>query len=151
MIHCENETGFSINKIVTRFYETKLNAMKILVVDDEKIVLESCQAVLEEAGFEVVLVPSAAKALKEMKHEEFALLLIDVKMPEHDGMYLMQEVKKRWPGKPVIVMSGYYTADTIHEAIRMGAATFIAKPFEPEELVETIYQVIEKEERHGKK
>jgi DNA-binding NtrC family response regulator len=128
-----------------------MNAIKILVVDDEEIVLESCQAVLEEAGFEVVLVPSADKALKEMKHEEFALLLIDVKMPEHDGMYLMQEVKKRWPGKPVIVMSGYYTVNTINEAIRMGAATFIAKPFEPEELVQTIHQVIEKEERHGKK
>jgi len=125
--------------------------MKILVVDDEEIVLESCQAVLEEAGFEVVLVPSADKALKALKHEGFSLLLIDVKMPEHDGMYLMQEVKERWPEKPVIVMSGYYTTDTINEAIRMGAATFIAKPFEPEELINTIRQVIEKEERHGKR
>ena len=125
--------------------------MKILVVDDEEIVLESCQAVLEEAGFEAALLPSADKALKAMKHEDFTLLLIDVKMPEHDGMYLMQEVKKRWPGTPVIVMSGYYTADTINEAIRMGAATFIAKPFEPEELINTIRQVIEKEERHGKR
>jgi DNA-binding NtrC family response regulator len=128
-----------------------MNAMKILVVDDEEIVLESCQAILEEAGFEAILVPSAYKALKTMKNGDFALLLIDVKMPEHDGMYLMQEVKKRWPGTPVIVMSGYYTADTINEAIRMGAATFIAKPFEPEELINTVRQVIEKEERHGKK
>ena len=116
--------------------------MKILVVDDEKIVLESCQAVLEEAGFEVVLLPSAYKALKAMNNEDFSLLLIDVKMPEHDGMHLMQEVKKRWPETPVIVMSGYYTADTISEALRMGAATFIAKPFEPEELIATIRQVI---------
>jgi DNA-binding NtrC family response regulator len=128
-----------------------MNTMKILVVDDEEIVLESCQAVLEEAGFEVVLVHSADKALRAMKHEDFALLLIDIKMPEHDGMYLMEEVKKQWSGKPIIVMSGYYTADTINEAIRMGAASFIAKPFEPEELIATIRRVIEKEERHGKK
>ncbi len=128
-----------------------MNAIKILVVDDEEIVLESCQAVLEEAGFEAVLVPSADKALQAMKHEDFTLLLIDVKMPEHDGMYLMEEVKKRRPGTPVIVMSGYYTADTINEAIRMGAATFIAKPFEPEELITTIQRVMEKEEHHGKK
>jgi len=127
-----------------------MNTMKILVVDDEEIVLESCQAVLEEAGFEAVLVPSADKALQAMKHEDFALLLIDVKMPEHDGMYLMEEVKKQWSGKPVIVMSGYYTVDTINKAIRMGAATFIAKPFEPEELIATIQRVMEKEERHGK-
>jgi DNA-binding NtrC family response regulator len=125
--------------------------MKILVVDDEEIVLESCQAVLEEAGFEVVLVPSADEALKAMKNDEFSLLIIDVKMPEHDGMYLMEAVKKQWSGKPVIVMSGYYTVDTINKAIRMGAATFIAKPFEPEELITTIQRVMEKEERHGKK
>jgi DNA-binding NtrC family response regulator len=128
-----------------------MNTMKILVVDDEEIVLESCQAVLVEAGFEAVLVPSADKALQAMKHEDFALLLIDIKMPKHDGMYLMEEVKKQWSGKPIIVMSGYYIADTINEAIRMGAASFIAKPFEPEELIATIRRVIEKEERHGKK
>jgi DNA-binding NtrC family response regulator len=129
----------------------KMNTMKILVVDDEEIVLESCQAVLEEAGFEAVLVPSADQALQAMKHEDFALLLIDVKMPEHDGMYLMEKVKKQWSGKPVIVMSGYYTADTINEAIRMGAASFIAKPFEPEELITAIKRVMKKEENNGKK
>jgi len=125
--------------------------MKILVVDDEDIVLESCQAVFELEGFEPVLVPSVDKALKAMKNEDFALLLIDVKMPKHDGMYLMKKIKKQWPDIPMIVMSGYYTAETIKEAIKMGAATFIAKPFEPDELVETVRQVIEKEERRGKK
>jgi len=128
-----------------------MSTMKILVVDDEEIVLESCRAVLEEAGFEAVLVPSADKALQAMNQEDFALLLIDVKMPEHDGMYLIEEVKKQWSGKPIIVMSGYYTADTINEAIKMGAATCIAKPFEPEELIATIKRVLEKEECHGKK
>jgi DNA-binding NtrC family response regulator len=127
-----------------------MNTMKILVVDDEEIVLESCQAVLEEAGFEAVLVPSADEALKAMKHEDVVLLLVDVKMPEHDGMYLIQEVKRQ-SGKPVIVMSGYYTEETIDEAIKMGAVTFIAKPFEPEELINAIRQVIEKEEHYGKK
>jgi DNA-binding NtrC family response regulator len=128
-----------------------MSTMKILVVDDEEIVLESCQAVLEEAGFETVLVPSADKALQTMKREDFALILIDIKMPEHDGMYLMEEVKKQWSGKPIIVMSGYYTADTINEAIRMGAASFIAKPFEPEELITAIKRVMKKEENNGKK
>jgi DNA-binding NtrC family response regulator len=125
--------------------------MKILVVDDEDIVLESCQAVLEAEGFEVYLVPSADKALGAMKNDVFSLLLIDVKMPDHDGMYLMQEIKKEWPDIPILVMSGYYTTNTIKDAIKRGAATFIAKPFEPDELVETVRKVIAKEERHGKK
>ena len=125
--------------------------MKILVVDDEEIVLESCQAILEEEGFEAVLVPSADEALKTMDHEDFELLLIDVKMPGHDGMFLTETLKQHWPEKPIIVMSGYYTMDTINEAIRTGATTFIAKPFEPEELINAIRQVMKKEERHGKK
>jgi DNA-binding NtrC family response regulator len=128
----------------------KMNTMKILVVDDEDIVLESCQAVFELEGFEPVLVPSADKALEAMKNENFALLLIDVKMPKRDGMYLMEKIKEQWPDIPMIVMSGYYTAETINDAIKMGAVTFIAKPFEPDELVETVRQAIEKEERHGK-
>jgi len=128
-----------------------MNTMKILVVDDEDIVLESCQAVFELEGFEVMLVPSADKALKAMQHEDFSLLIVDVKMPKHDGMYLMEKIKKQWPNIPIIVMSGYYTTETIKEAFKMGAAKFIAKPFEPDELVKTVRQIIEKEESHGKK
>ena len=128
-----------------------MNTMKILVVDDEDIVLESCQAVFELEGFEALLVPSADKALGTMKNNDFDLLLIDVKMPKKDGMYLMRKIKEQWPDIPIIVMSGYYTTETIQEAIRMGAATFIAKPFEPDELIKIVRQVIEKEERHGKK
>jgi len=61
--------------------------MKILVVDDEDIVLESCQAVFELHGFEGQFAPSADKALEVMKSNGFDLLLIDVKMPKKDGMY----------------------------------------------------------------
>jgi DNA-binding NtrC family response regulator len=125
--------------------------MKILVVDDEDIVLESCQAVFELEGFEAVAVPSADKALEAMKNEAFALLLIDVKMPQKNGMYLMEKIKEQWPDIPIVVMSGYYTAETMKEAIKMGAATFIAKPFEPDELLKTVRRVISKEEHHGKK
>ena len=125
--------------------------MKILVVDDENIVLDSCQRVLEADGFEVFLVPSADKALKAMKKDDFALLLIDVKMPGHDGMYLMREVKEKWPDIPIIVMSGYHTKEIIEEAVKIGAATFIAKPFTPDELLEALRQVIKKEESSGKK
>jgi len=125
--------------------------MKILVVDDEDIVLESCQAVFELEGFEVMLVPSADNAIEAMKNDNFALLLIDVKMPKHDGMYLMEKIKEQWPNIPIIVMSGYCTTETIKEAFKMGAANFIAKPFEPDELVKIVRHTIKKEEGYGKK
>ena len=69
--------------------------MKILVVDDENIVLESCRRVLEAEGFEILLVESVNRAIKIIEDDDPALLLVDAKMPEHDGMYLMQEVKKK--------------------------------------------------------
>jgi len=125
--------------------------MKILVIDDEPVILNSCRKVLEEDGFDVDLVPSADEALKTMKKEVFDLLLVDVKMPKHDGIYLMQKVKEKWPDVPIIVMSGYPTPDTITDGAKMGADAFIAKPFTPDELLETIRQVIQKEEGNGKK
>jgi len=128
-----------------------MGKMKILVVDDERIVLDSCQKVLEADGFEVYLVPSANKALQAMKKEGFGLLLVDIKMPEHDGLYLMREVKKKWPDMPIIVMSGYPTTNTIEGAVKMEAAAFIAKPFTPDELLETIRHIIQKEEDHETK
>ena len=124
--------------------------MKILVVDDESIVLDSCRLVLGAEGFEVLAAISADEAIKTIANEKPSLLLIDVKMPGRDGMYLMREVKERWPDIPVIVMSGYATRETIAEAAEIGAASFIAKPFTPEELLKTVQKVIQKEENYGK-
>lgn len=118
--------------------------MKVLVVDDEGIVLESCQRVLESEGFEVLLVKSADEALAAIEKEGPSLLLIDLKMPIHDGIYLMKELKKREIDTPAIVMSGYSTKETIEEADSMGACRFLPKPFTPDELLETVHQVIER-------
>jgi DNA-binding response OmpR family regulator len=116
--------------------------MKILVVDDEDIVLSSCRLVLEAENFEVLLSESVEEALNILANEIHALLLIDVKMPARDGMYLMKKVREKWPAIPIIVMSGYPTEDTVKAAADLGAAAFIAKPFTPDELIETVRFVI---------
>jgi len=125
--------------------------MKILVVDDEDIVLSSCRLVLEAENFEVLLARSVEQALNIIIKDIPALLLIDVKMPVHNGMYLMKKVNEKWPELPVIVMSGYPTNETIKAAADLGSATFIAKPFTPDELLETVKSVLQKEKNHGKK
>ena len=119
--------------------------MKVLVVDDEGIVLESCKKVLEAEGFNVIAAISADEALSAIEREMPDLLLIDMKMPLHDGIYLMKELKKRDMNTPVIVMSGYSTDETICEADAMGACRFLPKPFTPDELVETVRQVLKGE------
>jgi DNA-binding NtrC family response regulator len=116
--------------------------MKILVVDDDAIVIKSCKRILEAEGFEVSSVPGADNALEAMKTSDFDLLLIDIKMPKRDGMYLMREIKKNWPEIPTIVMSGYPTPETITEVLKLGANLFIPKPFRPDELVKSIRQAL---------
>jgi len=119
----------------------------ILVVDDEDIVLDSCCRVLEADGFEVMLASSAEHALEIMGHRLPVAILMDIKMPERDGIYLMGQIRKKWMHIPVIVMTGYPTTETIAEAAKMGASTLISKPFTPDELVETVRRVIKNEIR----
>jgi DNA-binding NtrC family response regulator len=116
--------------------------MKMLVVDDEAIVLKSCRMVLEAEGCEVISAASVDEALAILEQQAPELLLIDVKMPIHNGMYLMRRVKENQPHIPVIVMSGYATAETIQEAEDLGAAAFLPKPFTPDELAEVIKTVL---------
>jgi DNA-binding NtrC family response regulator len=118
--------------------------MKILVVDDESIVLESCKRALE-GPFEVITARTVDAALEVIGREPIAMILLDIKMPGKDGMSLLGGVKEKWPNIPVLVMSGYATTETIDQVSRTEAATFIAKPFTPDELVEEVVKVLEKE------
>ena len=116
--------------------------MRVLVVDDEAIVLKSCRLVLEAEGCEVLLAGSVADALPVIATQAPQLLLVDVKMPVLDGMYLMRRLKEMGAAIPVVVMSGYSTQETIREAERLGAVAFIAKPFTPDELSDTVKSVL---------
>jgi DNA-binding NtrC family response regulator len=127
-------------------------AMKVLVVDDEAIVLKSCRAVLEAEGCEVLLAASVTEAWPIIDALSPELLLVDVKMPVQDGMFLMRRLKQAGIGIPVVVMSGYSTAETVREAEALGAVAFLSKPFTPDELSDTVRSVlrtIKKEERHA--
>jgi DNA-binding NtrC family response regulator len=115
--------------------------MRVLVVDDEPIVLKSCRLVIEAEGWEMISASSVAEALSILESIAPELLLVDVKMPVHDGMYLMRMVRKKRPGIPIIVMSGYATGETIKEAEGLGAAIFLPKPFTPDELADTLRSV----------
>jgi DNA-binding NtrC family response regulator len=117
--------------------------MQILVVDDDAIVIKSCRRILESEGFEVTAVSSADEALVILRNGEADLLLMDVKMPKHDGLYLMREMRKGAFGIPILVMSGYPTPETVTDVMGLGAAQFIPKPFRPDELILSVRKVLE--------
>lgn len=132
-----------------------MKSKKILVLDDDRIVLESCKRVLEAEGFKVFLVSSAREAVELLKAGYFDLMIMDVKMPEHDGMYLLEKIKEKWPldiwpELPVVVMSGYPTPDTISESLVRGAREFLVKPFTPDELISSTHKALKRSKKHGK-
>ena len=115
---------------------------KILIVDDDQVVLSSCKRILESEGYAVSLTSSVKEALQMLEEKKFDILLVDVIMPEYDGMYLIGNVKTNLPDMPILVMSGYPTPETISSGLRMGATHFIAKPFTPDELIRAVHKAL---------
>jgi CheY-like chemotaxis protein len=121
---------------------------KILVVDDDEVVLNSCKRVLEAEGCKVVLASSAREAMEKLEHAGiFDMMIMDVKMPERDGVYLLGKITQRWPLEkwpelPVLVMSGYPTPETKQSLLDMRVREFIPKPFTPDELIRAVERVL---------
>lgn len=116
--------------------------MRVLVVDDDPIVLASCRRVLEAKGFGVVTAASVGAAIMETVSQGFGLVIVDLKMPERDGLQLVQNVQTWGKPVPVIVMSGYPTSETVLSSLTSGALAFLPKPFTPDELIAALQVVV---------
>jgi len=117
---------------------------RILVVDDEMIVCESCQRILEEEGYEVETALSGKEAFKKMKENPFDIVITDLKMPEIDGMEVLRKFRKEYPDAIVIMITGFGTVQTAVEALKMGAFDYIPKPFTPDEVSIVVKKALEK-------
>jgi DNA-binding NtrC family response regulator len=116
---------------------------KILIVDDEEIMRSSLADWLREDGYETTAVDSGKKAIEEVKKEKFSAALVDLKMPEMDGIQTMREIKKIQKNLPIIIITAYATVDTAVQAIKEGAYDYLPKPFNPDEITLLIKKIIE--------
>ncbi len=101
---------------------------KIMVIDDEKSILDSLAGLLSDEGFEPVCMDSAEDGLKRIDEGDIDLVLLDIWMPGMDGLEALGEIKKRDPVLPVIMISGHGNIETAVKATKMGAFDFIEKP-----------------------
>ena len=108
---------------------------KILVVDDEPDMAESVRLILERGGHQVVVETEAPRASDVAAAERPDVVVTDLLMPDLDGLELMERLKARQMDLPVVVLTGYASVDSAVEAMKRGAADYIAKPFSPEELL----------------
>lgn len=107
----------------------KRKPARLLVVDDEEIMREFLSEVLRDEGYEIQMASSGKEALRLMNASEFDVILTDIVMPELDGLGVVAATKDLAYSPSVIVMTGYASMETAVESMKLGAADYITKPF----------------------
>ncbi len=120
-----------------------METAKILVVDDEKVICEGCRLVLEERGFSVTYRTTGQDGLNALAAADFDALLLDLKLPDMDGMQILSTARQSHAGLPVIIMTGYATIQNAVAAMKAGAFDYLAKPFADDQLTITVAKAIE--------
>jgi DNA-binding NtrC family response regulator len=116
----------------------------ILVVEDEDIARRNLEHILKKEGYNVVAVDRGAKALNLLQHQNFDLVLTDLKMEKVDGMQVLQKCRELQPYTDVIMITGYATVDSAVAAMKKGAYHYIAKPYKIDEIRQIVSQALMK-------
>jgi DNA-binding NtrC family response regulator len=120
--------------VTGRWNPAKATGRRVLVVDDEPVVVNSVRRTLSRRGYQVEEAFSGHEALNRILNEMYDLVLLDMRMPDGNGLELLPTIKKHRPTLPVVMVTGYASIDTAVEAIQRGASDYVAKPFTPDEL-----------------
>lgn len=103
--------------------------LSLLVVDDERWIRESCKETAEEMGFKVFCADSASAATRQLESHSIDVVLLDIKLPGHDGLGLLLKIKQQQPETEVIMITGHATVDSVLTAMKSGAYDYLRKPF----------------------
>jgi len=123
-----------------------MEPLHILIIDDEPVVCDGCRLVLTDHGHTVDSYTAGAEGLEAFNARPYDLVLLDLKMPDAEGMDILKACRAHNPNAYVIVMTGYSTVKTAVQAMQAGAFDFLSKPFGDEELAITVRRV--QENRH---
>ena len=111
---------------------------KVFIVDDEERMCQSLEAIMRNAGYEVSSSTSGVSALKNIEQDRADIFLLDVHIPDLDGFNLLDRIRAEQPNAPVVMITGDATVESAVKALRKGAYDYLKKPFEPEELLNTV-------------
>lgn len=117
---------------------------KVLVVDDEPIVCKSCVKALTLEGYLVTTTQKGREGMEKGASGEFDVVVLDLKMPDVDGMQVLQAIKEKQPEVEVVVITGYSTVSTAVRAMKLGAVDYLPKPFTPDELGVVLKKAMER-------
>jgi len=117
---------------------------KVLVIDDEQIILDSVKKILGAEDFQVDPAISSRDGLERAMSRNYDLVLTDIRMPEIGGMRILRDIKRSKPALPVVIFTGYATVQSAVQAMKLGASDYVEKPFTPDMLVTTVKKVLQK-------
>jgi len=117
---------------------------RILIADDEDIVIRSCLRILEGDEFQVEAVQDGREALRKIEENPYDVMILDIMMPNMDGLEVLRRVKETHPNVDVIMITGLSQIDTAVQAMKLGAFDYISKPFEPDELKLVVQRALER-------
>ena len=114
----------------------------ILIVDDEEAMRDACRQILSGEAFSLKEASSGQAALDIIRRQSFDLVILDLKMPRVDGMQILGCIQQESPGTAAVVITGHPTVESAAEAMRLGAADFLPKPFSPDALRLTVRRTL---------
>jgi len=117
---------------------------RILIVDDEEIVVRSCLRILSGDKFEVDVANNGLEALIKVGEQDYDMLILDIMMPKMNGIEVLQRVKETHPDIDVIMITGLNEIDTAVKAMKLGAFDYLPKPFDPEEFELVVERAFER-------
>src|SRR5437868_3965058 len=118
---------------------------RVLIIDDERPVLMTLEALLKRHGYQVDTAPTAAQGLKLLKSKSPMLVLLDLRLPDADGLEMLDGIKNELPEVQVIILTAHDSLHNAIESIKRGAFHFISKPYAPEELLSLVEKALEKQ------
>src|SRR5256884_912378 len=118
---------------------------RVLIIDDERPVLMTLEALLKRHGYQVDTAPTAAQGLKLLKSKSPTLVLLDLRLPDADGIETLDRIKIDSPEVQVIILTAHDSLHNAIESIKRGAYHFISKPYAPEELLSLVEKALEKQ------
>ena len=124
-----------------------MSQAKILIVDDEKSIRDTLQDILEDEGYAITTAANAELARAALKASEFDLILLDIWMPDIDGITLLREIRDGGNKCPVVMISGHGTVETAVEAIQYGAYDYLEKPLTTAKLLVTLNRALQSSEQ----
>jgi len=116
---------------------------KALVIDDEQIVLDSVSKILKDENYEVDVSLSGREGLNQAIQKEYDIVLTDIRMPDIGGMRVLRDVKRAKPSLPVVIITGYASVKSAVQAMKLGAADYIEKPFTPDQLLKAVNSALD--------